>query len=92
MLGTVIDPQAAYAIGRGLKTLAVRIQRHNANAMAVAQLAGRTTRRVERVYYPGLESHPDHALAATADDAASAGWSASTWAAARSARSGSSIG
>ena len=36
MLGTVLDPQAAYAIGRGLKTLDVRIERHNANAMAVA--------------------------------------------------------
>ncbi len=63
MLGTVIDPQAAYAIGRGLKTLDVRIQRHNANAAAVAEWL-QNERRVERVYYPGLESHPDHALAA----------------------------
>jgi len=63
MLGTVIDPQAAYAIGRGLKTLDVRIQRHNANAGAVAEWL-QNERRVERVYYPGLESHPDHALAA----------------------------
>jgi cystathionine beta-lyase/cystathionine gamma-synthase len=62
MLGTVLDPQAAYAIGRGLKTLDVRIQRHNANAMAIASWL-ETDDRVARVYYPGLESHPDHALA-----------------------------
>ena len=36
-LGTVLDPHAAYALGRGLKTLAVRVERHNANAMAVAR-------------------------------------------------------
>ena len=62
MLGTILDPAAAYALGRGLKTLSVRIERHNANAMAVARwLAG--DRRVRTVYYPGLESHPDHAIA-----------------------------
>ena len=61
-VGTVLDPYAAYALGRGLKTLSVRVERHNANAMRVAQwLAG--DRRVERVFYPGLASHPDHALA-----------------------------
>ena len=64
LLGTIIDPQAAYAIGRGLKTIAVRVQRHNDNAMAVARwLDGRKGRGVEEVYYPGLPSHPDHALA-----------------------------
>jgi cystathionine beta-lyase/cystathionine gamma-synthase len=63
MLGTILDPSAAYALGRGLKTLSVRVERHNANAMAVARwLAG--DRRVHAVYYPGLESHPDHAIAA----------------------------
>ena len=62
-LGTVLDPYAAYALGRGLKTLTVRMERHNANALAVAQwLDG--DRRVETVYYPGLKSHPDHAIAA----------------------------
>jgi methionine-gamma-lyase len=62
MLGTVLDPHAAYALGRGMKTLAVRMERHNANAMAVARfLAG--DRRVGTVYYPGLEQHPDHAIA-----------------------------
>jgi len=61
-LGGVLDPQAAYALGRGLKTLPLRIARHNANAMAVATaLEGHP--RVARVYYPGLPSHPDHAIA-----------------------------
>src|SRR5215471_18000006 len=64
MLGGIVDPQAAYAIGRGLKTLAVRVERHNANAMMVARwLETQKGSRVEEVYYPGLESHPDHALA-----------------------------
>ena len=62
LLGTIVDPQAAYAIGRGLKTLEVRVQRHNANAMAVARWLSQD-KRVAAVYYPGLESHPDHALA-----------------------------
>ena len=63
MTGGVLDPSAAYALGRGLKTLAVRIERHNANALAVAEWLERD-RRVETVYYPGLTSHPDHAVAA----------------------------
>jgi cystathionine beta-lyase/cystathionine gamma-synthase len=63
LLGTILDPSAAYAIGRGLKTLAVRMERHNANGLAVARWLERE-KRVARVYYPGLESHPDHALAA----------------------------
>jgi len=62
MLGGICDPQAAYAIGRGLKTLAVRLERHNANGLAVARWLEQD-RRITRVYYPGLESHPDHALA-----------------------------
>jgi cystathionine beta-lyase/cystathionine gamma-synthase len=62
-LGTVLDPQPAYALGRGLKTLAVRIERQNANALAVAQWLERDP-RVARVFYPGLPAHPDHALAA----------------------------
>ncbi|MGH9411272.1 MAG: trans-sulfuration enzyme family protein [Vicinamibacterales bacterium] len=65
MLGPVVDPQAAYAIGRGVKTLAVRVERHNVNALAVARWLEQKGRRIEAVYYPGLESHPDHALAKT---------------------------
>jgi len=64
MLGGIVDPHAAYAIGRGLKTLAVRVERHNENAMLVARwLETQKGSRIAEVYYPGLESHPDHALA-----------------------------
>ena len=63
LLGGVMDPQPAYALGRGLKTLPLRVARHNANAAAVAQFL-ESHARVERVYYPGLKSHPDHAIAA----------------------------
>lgn len=63
MLGGIVDPQAAYAIGRGMKTLAVRMERHNASGLAVARWLEKDT-RVATVHYPGLESHPDHALAA----------------------------
>ena len=73
----VIDPHAAYALGRGLKTLPVRVERHNANALAVADwLAERPPRRA-RSTIRACASHPDHAIAAQADDAASAAWCAS---------------
>jgi cystathionine beta-lyase/cystathionine gamma-synthase len=63
LLGGVMDPQPAYALSRGLKTLPLRVARHNANALTVAEfLSGHSA--VERVYYPGLPSHPDHAIAA----------------------------
>ena len=62
MLGGVLDPQAAYAIGRGLKTLDVRMARHNSNGLTVARWLEKDP-RITSVYYPGLESHPDHALA-----------------------------
>jgi len=62
MFGTVLDPHAAYALGRGLKTLVVRMERHNTTAMAVAEWLA-ADGRVERVYYPGLAQHPDHDIA-----------------------------
>jgi cystathionine beta-lyase/cystathionine gamma-synthase len=62
MVGTVLDPRAAYALGRGLKTLAVRVARQNASALALARWASDDA-RVSAVYYPGLEQHPDHAIA-----------------------------
>jgi len=62
LIGTVLDPSAAYSLGRGVKTLSVRMERHNANALAVAKWLDRDD-RVGTVYYPGLESHPDHAIA-----------------------------
>jgi cystathionine beta-lyase/cystathionine gamma-synthase len=62
LLGTVMDPYPAYALGRGLKTLPLRIAQHNANALAVAQFLA-ADKRVSCVYYPGLASHPDHQIA-----------------------------
>jgi cystathionine gamma-synthase len=63
IMGGVNSPHNAYLLERGLKTLALRMERHNANGLAVARfLEGHP--RVERVLYPGLESHPYHTLAA----------------------------
>ena len=62
MLGTVLDPQPAYALGRGMKTLTVRMERHNANSLAVAQWAA-SDKRITTVYHPGLPQHPDHEIA-----------------------------
>lgn len=62
VLGGVLDPQSAYLLIRGLKTLALRVQRQNDSALQIARWL-ETHPRVERVYYPGLESHPDHAVA-----------------------------
>jgi cystathionine gamma-synthase len=62
MLGGITDPNTAYLLVRGLKTFALRMQRHNANGMALARfLEGHT--KVRRVYYPGLASHPSHVVA-----------------------------
>lgn len=62
VLGGVVDPHAAALIGRGMKTLSLRVERQNATALAVARaLEGHAA--VERVYYPLLASHPDHAVA-----------------------------
>jgi cystathionine beta-lyase/cystathionine gamma-synthase len=57
--GQAIDPHAAWLIDRGMRTLAVRMERHNANGMAVAQWAEKHE-GVAKVHYPGLPSHPDH--------------------------------
>jgi len=60
--GQAIDPHAAWLIERGMRTLAVRMARHNANAMAVAEWAAQHP-GFAAVHYPGLPSHPDHAVA-----------------------------
>lgn len=61
-LGSVLSPMDAWLLLRGLRTLAVRVERINANALQLARwLEGQP--QVERVHYPGLESHPQHALA-----------------------------
>ena len=62
-LGAVPGPFDAWLVLRGVKTLAVRMDRHCANAVAVAAVLERHP-RVERVLYPGLPSHPGHAIAA----------------------------
>ncbi len=62
-LGATLDPAAASLLGRGMKTLAVRLERHQENAMRIAtELANIPS--VAAVHYPGLSSHPDHATAA----------------------------
>ncbi|HEY2510295.1 MAG TPA: aminotransferase class I/II-fold pyridoxal phosphate-dependent enzyme [Polyangiaceae bacterium] len=62
VLGCVCDPHAAFLVERGLKTLALRVAKQNETALAVARfLEGHA--RVSRVFYPGLESHADHAVA-----------------------------
>ena len=60
--GAALDPFAAYLLLRGLKTLELRVARHNENAMQVARFLEKHP-GVERVFYPGLESHPQHDLA-----------------------------
>ncbi len=61
-LGGMLDPHAAWLVLRGLKTYYVRYRAQSARAMAVARmLAGHA--QVVKVHYPGLESHPQHALA-----------------------------
>jgi cystathionine beta-lyase/cystathionine gamma-synthase len=62
LLGGVLEPASAYALGRGMKTLAVRMARHNETAGRVAAWL-ETHPRVTRVFYPGLPSHPDHEIA-----------------------------
>jgi len=62
LFGGVLEPASAYALSRGMKTLGVRMARHNASAMQVAQWLDGDP-RVTRVFYPGLASHPDYAIA-----------------------------
>jgi cystathionine beta-lyase/cystathionine gamma-synthase len=62
LFGGVLEPASAYALSRGIKTLSVRMARHNENARRVAEWLEQD-RRVSRVFYPGLASHPDHEIA-----------------------------
>lgn len=63
MLGAVLDPHTAFLLERGLKTVAVRVTRQNATALRLARCL-EDHPAVARVWYPGLPSHPDHAVAA----------------------------
>jgi methionine-gamma-lyase len=61
-LGGSMDPGAAFLLIRGIKTMGVRVQQQCASAMAVARFL-ENHGKVASVHYPGLKSHPDHALA-----------------------------
>ena len=62
VLGGTIDPHASYLLLRGMKTLALRVAQQNATALEIAaRLEAHPL--VQRVHYPGLASHPDHAIA-----------------------------
>jgi cystathionine beta-lyase/cystathionine gamma-synthase len=62
LLGNCMDPHAAWMLVRGLKTLAVRVVRHNENALRVAEFLAEHS-KVRSVYYPFLKSHPQYAVA-----------------------------
>jgi cystathionine gamma-synthase len=68
VMGAVNSPHNLYLLQRGLKTFELRMQRHNENGLAVAQFLANHP-RVERVYYPGLTTHPHHELARQVKDA-----------------------
>ncbi len=60
--GAIIGPMDAWLVLRGTKTLPIRMERHNANAMVLAEFLA-SHPKVTQVHYPGLTSHPQHALA-----------------------------
>jgi cystathionine gamma-synthase len=62
IMGSVNSPQNIFLLSRGLKTFELRMQRHNQNGLAVAQFLA-SHPRVERVYYPGLKTHPYYEVA-----------------------------
>ena len=62
--GGILSPFEAYLVLRGVKTLAVRMREHDRNGRAIAAMLHEHS-AVERVWYPGLPSHPQHALACT---------------------------
>jgi len=62
-IGSTLDPHAAFLIQRGMRTYFLRYERQCANALAVSRFL-RDHAKVKRVFYPGLESHPQHELAA----------------------------
>ncbi|KAL4368332.1 hypothetical protein GQ457_05G010080 [Hibiscus cannabinus] len=62
VLGGTLNPNAAYLIIRGMKTLHLRVQQQNLTALRMAEVL-EALPRVRRVYYPGLPSHPEHEIA-----------------------------
>jgi cystathionine beta-lyase/cystathionine gamma-synthase len=61
--GPVLDPHAAWLLERGIKTLSVRMERHNRNGVEIARWA-QARPEIARVFHPSLSSHPDHETAA----------------------------
>lgn len=63
-VGAVPSPFDAFLILRSTKTLALRMERHNENALRIAnELEKNYSKKIKKIYYPGLESHPQYALA-----------------------------
>ena len=62
IMGSITSPHNVYLLQRGLKTFELRMQRHNENGLAIANFL-ESHPRVDRVYYPGLESHPYYEVA-----------------------------
>ena len=60
--GATLDPMSAYLLLRGMKTLALRVEKQNQNALTVARFLEQHP-AIDKVYYPGLESHPQHSIA-----------------------------
>ena len=62
LLGGTMDPFASFLLDRGIKTLGVRMERHNTNAMYLAEKLSKD-HRIKQVHYPGLPTHPQHQVA-----------------------------
>jgi len=58
-LGPTLDPHSCFLLSRGIKTLGLRVREQNASALELAKTLS-TFERIQKVYYPGLESHPNH--------------------------------
>ncbi len=62
LFGTILDPSAGFLMLKGIKTLAVRVAKHNENGLKIAEFC-ESHPKIEKVHYPGLPSHPQHSLA-----------------------------
>ena len=62
LLGTNLDPSACFLLLKGIKSLSVRIEKHNENALRIAEYFENYP-KINRIFYPGLRSHPQHELA-----------------------------
>jgi methionine-gamma-lyase len=63
IFGAVLSPFDAFLLERGVKTLPLRMEKHSSNALKIAKYLENNTKFVEKVYYPGLESHAQHEIA-----------------------------